>query len=857
MPFLLKNFQRQTAEAMEGYFREVARCRKEYEEVPEKFLGKLGDFSEDAWHALFPDGHINHAYHSQRTGHEQWCPHFCLKLPTGGGKTLMATYAVELFQKYIRKKQSGLILWVVPSEQIFTQTLNALRDRSHPYREKLDDIAKGQVKIVTKKDNFSPQDMKGGLVVLLMMLQSFSREKLKKDDLKFFQDDGRFPDFFPSETDQKKQKALYERFPNLDLHQEFDSLLGGSIRTSLGNVVKILEPLVILDEGHKAKSELAMSAISECNPACVCELTATPTEESNVLFSVAGRDLEQEEMIKLDLNLVEEDVTDWQRLVDFSIRKLDDLQKDADIYKKQTGVYIRPICLIQAERTGKDQRAAGVIHADDVKEYLISVGIAEEQVAIKTSSQNDIENIDLLESSCPIRFIITKQALQEGWDCPFAYLLTVLSASKSQTALTQLVGRVLRQPYARKSGVSALDESYVYCLRDSSRNLIEVIKKGFEHDGMGDLFDRVKTGKPSATDLGERKQQTIRKPEYKRSLSDFFLPVFVTRDSLGKVREVDFAYDILPFIDYGKIDLSELKDVHLDPRKETKQTVTAFHFSATVAVDREDFLDIKKKEEHPLGDAELRTGFFVRNTLDLVPNPWVGQGVIQKALAMLRERFSEEQIAENQILFLDEIRKALAGDNVRLGEINRLAREIFLEKFENDEIRFVMYFNADAVLEREPYFEGQGRESFQLSLFQPIVRGSLNDFEKEFAHFIEDKDDRMYWWYRNKPKNGYRLVGWRRGKFYPDFIFTLQNTEPDAFQKIFVVETKGAQLARTEDTGYKRELVEIYNDYFSKLKDPWTAQTEGFPKAPKKVQFELVTQSDWKSEVNRLFSGHE
>jgi len=746
-----------------------------------------------------------------------------------------------------------LALWVVPSEQIFAQTLGALKDRSHPYREKLDDITGGHIKIVTKKETFSPTDVKKGLVILVMMLQSFSRDKLKKDDLKFFQDDGRFPDFFPSETNMEKQKALYALFPNLDPPPSFDALLPSPARTSLGNVVKILEPLVILDEGHRAKSELALSAISECNPSCVCELTATPAEGSNVLFSIAGRDLEQEGMIKLDLNLVEEEVTDWQRLMDFSVQKLDSLQKEADTYKKQSGVTIRPINLIQAEKTGKDQRSADSIHADDVKEYLVDCGIPEDQIAIKTSSQNDIEGVDLLSSACPIRFIITKQALQEGWDCSFAYLLTVLSASKSRTALTQLVGRVLRQPYARKTGVTALDESYVFCLRDSSRNLIEVIKEGFEQDGLGDLFERVKPSKSSATDLGARKEQDVRKPEYKKSLEEFLLPIFVTRDSHGKVRELDFAYDILPHVDYSKINLSVLHDIHLDPKKQSRHTVTAFNFSATVAVDREEFLAIKEKEENPLSDAEFHASFFVRNLLDLVPNPWVGKQVIDRALTVLKKRFTEKQIAENQIVFLDTIRMILGGDNDKLGEINRLARQVFIEKLEADEIRFVLRFDADAVLKRESYYDRQGRESFKMSLFEPIVIGSVNDFEKEFAHFLEEKSDRTYWWYRNKPKNGYCLVGWRKGRFYPDFIFTVQSKQPDRFQKVYVVETKGVHLGQTQDTKYKRELVKEYNAFFGKIKEPWGAMDAKAFDAPKKVQFELVTQSDWKSEVNKLF----
>lgn len=854
MALLLKDFQRRTVDQVEAFFEALATEHQKFERIPKEVLREYGEINwpEKAWQTLYTVGNPNHEYKSKKAGNGKHCPHFCIKLPTGGGKTLMATYAIEQYLQAMKQKPTGLVLWVVPSEQIFSQTLKALKDRSHPYREKLDDITGGRIKIITKKDNFSPQEVKQGLVILVMMLQSFSRDQLKKDDLKFFQDDGRFPEFFPSETNMQKQKELYEAFPNLDPPPSFNALLPSPVRTSLGNVVKILEPLVILDEGHKAKSELALSAISECNPSCVIELTATPADGSNVLFSIAGRELEQEGMIKLDLNLVEEEVTDWKRLMDFSAEKLDALQKEADTYRKQSSVYIRPINLIQVEKTGKDQRGADTIHADDVREYLIDSGIPAEQIAIKTSSQNDIEDVDLFSPACAVRFIITKQALQEGWDCSFAYLLTVLSGSKSKTALTQLIGRVLRQPYARKTGNEALDQSYVYCLRDSSRNLIEVIKKGFELDGLGDLFDRVKPSQSSATELGERKKQEIRSPEFEKSLEEFILPIFVTRDSKDQIRELDFAYDILPFIDYAQIDLSSLDKIHFDPTKKSRHTVTAFNFSTTVAVDSEEFLAMKEKEDNALGDTEFRISFFVRNILDLVPNPWIGKQVIDRALTILRKRFKEQQIAENQIIFLDAIRIILGGDNEKIGEINRLAREVFIEKLKKDDIRFVLRFDADAVLERESYYEGQGRESFKMSLFEPTVKGTMNDFEKEFAHFIEEKKDRTYWWYRNKPKNGYHLVGWRKGRFYPDFIFTVQGNKSDTFQKIFVLETKGAHLGLTQDTQYKRELVKEYNEFFDKIKEPWGTTTK-YP-TPKKVQFELVTQGEWKSEVNKLFT---
>lgn len=853
--FLLKEYQHNCKEAMERYFMSLSEEQQKYEKLPEELKNEYPiNFPEKVWHDIFPQGDSNHEYFSKSTGHDKPCPNFCLKIPTGGGKTLMATYAIEMYFKYVLKKKTGFVLWVVPSEQIYSQTLDALKDRSHPYRERLDSVTGARVKVVTKKDSFSPQDVEENLVVLVLMLQSFSRDKLKKDMLKFFQDNGRFDDFFPLESDQKKQKALVDQFPNLDLESTFDSLLGGKVKTSFGNVVKILQPFIILDEGHKAKSELSNSAIAECNPVAVCELTATPTDIANVLFSVAGRELEREQMIKLDLHLIEKDTSEWQLLLNHAIEHLNLLQEKAHDYKEQSGIYIRPIHLIQVEATGKDQRKEGKIHADDVKEYLIATGkIREDEIAIKTSSKNDIEGIDLLSSQCPIRFIITKRALQEGWDCPYAYSLSVLGGSRSKTALTQLVGRVLRQPNARKTGISELDESYVFCLKDSSKELIKGIKNGFELDGMGDLVERIATKEPGKTlDLGERKKQTVRK-KFKKSLKDFALPTFVVKDKSKKsgTRVIDFTRDILPEIDFTELDLSEFAESHLSGDEKSQEIVHSVGFR-DIAEDMEEFLAIQEYKKKLKESPPLHTSFWVQSILDIVPNPWIAKEVVDKALKILDKKYKKHQIAQNQMFFLERLRKNLNGSSSIVGEINRLAKKVFLKKLKKDEIRFVLNYDSK-ILKPESYFEKEATRSktmnVQMSLFEPVLLDSLNNLEEETVDQVEQKE-KTFWWYRNKAKKDFYLVAWRRSKFYPDFILTLRNGQKDSFATIYLLETKGGHLLGNIDSEYKKELTELYH---SDIQDAWIEQKEAFPKIPKQVFFKFVEESELKNTLNEIF----
>jgi len=855
---LLKEYQISAKDTMEKYFLQLSSNLEKMQNVPEEMMEELGveyNWAEKAWHDLFPEGTSNNEYKSKKTGHGNNCPNFCLKIPTGGGKTLMATYAIEFYLEHLKKQKTGFVLWVVPSEQIYTQTLAALQDRSHPYRERLDVVSGHRVKVVTKKDRFSPNDVKENLVVLVMMLQSFSRDKFKKADLKFFQDNGKFDEFFPMETNQEKQKLLYEAYPNLDLEQDFGSLLGGKVKTSFGNIVKILEPLIILDEGHKAKTEIASEAIKECNPSCVCELTATPTEAANVLFSVAGRELEKEDMIKLDLNLIEKDTVEWKTLLNYTAEHLNLLQEKASSYQKNSGIYIRPINLIQVEATGKNQRKEGKIHAEDVRDHLISTGLVKpEEIRVKSSTTNELEDEDLFSPKSSVRFIITKQALQEGWDCPFAYSLTVLGGSRSKRALTQLVGRVLRQPYARKTKVKELDESYVFCLRNSSKDLVKAIRNGFEYDGMGDLASRIASNsKNSDPDLGERKMQIVRK-QYKPSLVEFNLPTFVVKDTSSddETRIVEPTLDITPHIPFHEIDLSPLEELHINKDGKGLEKTVSIGFSREIAEDTEEFLEMVEMRKHVVAKSLFRKSFWVQNILEFVPNPWTAHDLVSRALGLLQNTFSPEDIESNQVFLLDELRKILGGPGDKIGEIDRLARKVFIDRMKQDEIRFVPKFSFKCVLTPEYYFEKEARRhslNVKKSLFEPVINDDLNELEDKAVWRMEDGKE-TYWWYRNKAKKDFFLVAWRKNRFYPDFILTLQENDPKSFDKIFLIETKGGHLLGNTDTEYKRELTKLYQ---REIQKSWSSN-EAFPIEPKETIFKFVEEQNLENAMNEIFA---
>lgn len=320
-------------------------------------------------------------------------PNITLKVPTAGGKTYLAVNSISRILGSYIGSNSGFVLWIVPNEAIFTQTLRRLKDRQDPYRQVLDRAAAGRVKIMDKNDRLDRRDIEANLCVMVLMPQSANRES--QDSLKMFRDRGDVHGFTPI-AQQDKHAELLEAIPNLSTYDHLDAIVPWAmIKDSLGNALRIIRPIVVVDEGQKAVSDLAFRTLYGFNPSFVLELTATPKDVApsatktgryaNLLVEVTGKELDQEGMIKMPLNLDPRQSSDWHSTLDVGVAKLREVQTAAEAYEADGGDYIRPIMLVQVERTGDDQRESGFIHALDVMDRLKQLGFDESQIAIKTA----------------------------------------------------------------------------------------------------------------------------------------------------------------------------------------------------------------------------------------------------------------------------------------------------------------------------------------------------------------------------------------------------------------------------------------------------------------------------------------
>ena len=825
------------------------------------------DWVRKAWEKSVPA----RIYHPRRNGLGEPLPAFCLKIPTGGGKTLLATKVVDLVNTHYRKRQTGLVLWIVPTTQIYNQTLKALKDRDHPYRQQLDMASAGRTLTLEKTSGFGPRDVRENLCVLLLMLPSANRET--REQLRMFRDSGGFDRFFPADDDVAAHRRLLDEVPNLDTFEQEGGFWGRHAKTSLGNTLRLLRPLIILDEGHKAYSRNARGTLEGFNPCMIVELSATPPKGANVLVDIRGRELNEEEMIKLDLHIRNSASTSWKHTLLASIEHRRRLEEEARAHEANTGVYIRPICLIQVERTGRDQRRPGVVHAEDVRDYLLRhPGIGEELIAVKTSQKDELKEVDeaggLLSRECPVRFIITKQALQEGWDCSFAYVLTILTNPGSKSALTQLVGRILRQPYARKTRVPWLDECYVFCFQRRGADLLEEVRKGFGLEGLHDLEGRIVAdpeggpARPSATVTLKQRER------YRKAARDLLLPAFMIRDG-REWRPVQYEADILSRVPWDEVDVSPLfglplgdetpRDVELLAGLDGGSRMVDADPEASEAADtRTPAPEEDRSPREPPGSG-IDYYFAAGHLLDAMPNPWRGHEAARRVFGALLQRHPRERVTGNYVFVLEELRKRLEAER------DRLSRRVFEEMLAAGTMRFLVVTDdlalnrlprtIDTTMGKQANREDGGQ--YLLNLFERTHEDALNGLENKVATYL-DRQERLFFWYRNRARKDYYVQGWKRGRIYADFIFTLRPEEADAaagerrdeYHQVFVVETKGLHIKQSADTDYKRSVFDICTEHASR-KD-WAELAPAM--RGKAMRFEIVDEDEWEQRLNAMLA---
>jgi type III restriction enzyme len=449
----LKSYQRKVIENLEEYLGYVQEHKSLSKSFNQYWEDKIGPYN-----AL--DGTGMEPYKNNIAN----AAHVCIKVPTAGGKTFIAVNALySIFSAYDSAKPKAVI-WLVPWSNLLQQTVNALSNPEHPYRQKLNSLFNNRVEIYQKANllqgsNFNPTVVKDQLSIFVMSFASLRANN--KEDRKVFQENGQLESF-------------------VSHYKNSEHILDGVDDTALINVLRYLNPVLVVDESHNAESDLSVDMLKNLNPSFILDLTATPKDNSNIVSLVPAIELKKEHMVKLPVIVYNNhDKTEVINNALHLQRKLENLAKKQET---EGGKYIRPIVLFQAQPKTKDDNTT----FEKLKEQLLGLGIPESHIKIKTANIDELKGIDLLSKECEVRYIITINALKEGWDCPFAYILASLADKSSSVDVEQILGRVLRQPYVQRHKAFQLNLSYVLTASAKFNETLQSIVKGLQESGFSE-----------------------------------------------------------------------------------------------------------------------------------------------------------------------------------------------------------------------------------------------------------------------------------------------------------------------------------------------------------------------------------
>jgi type III restriction enzyme len=476
-------------------------------------------------------------------------PHVCVKVPTAGGKTFIACNAIKTIFDAFHFDRKKAVVWLVPSITILDQTIKNLKNNEHPYRQKINSHFGNKVEVFDKQallqgSSFNATSVQEQLSIFVLSFDSLRAKN--KEDRKVYQENG-----------------------NL---QSFGSMLGNDEDISLMRVIQALNPVLIVDESHNAESDLSVEMLKNLNPCFILDLTATPRKNSNIISFVDAMALKKENMVKLPVIVYNHQ--DKTEVINSALQLQRKLELQAKEEEKNGGRYIRPIVLFQAQ----PKNASDNTTFEKLKEKLIELKIPAEQIKIKTANVNEIKDVDLTAKDCPVRYIITVNALKEGWDCPFAYILASLADKSSAVDVEQILGRILRQPYVTKHSSALLNLCYVLTASSKFLDTLDNIVKGLNKAGFsGKDFKVAETIvediKPNADPLTEL--STVQELPLDENVPDMFQDIDTSR-----ITAIDAEIKTKPI-------LNEIEQTALQQEQAYEETIAQLESTQSISLPSE------------------------------------------------------------------------------------------------------------------------------------------------------------------------------------------------------------------------------------------------------------------------------
>lgn len=785
-------------------------------------------------------------------------PYVCLRLPTGGGKTILAAHTVAVARDAWIERDWPITLWLVPTNTIRRQTAEALKNRQHAYRRVLDDAFDGRVRVfdIAEFNHIRPHDISDQCCIVVGTIQTL-RVKSTEGRKVYAHNEDMEPHFTQLATPP----------PGLE------TLDNGGLKFSFANLMHLNRPLMIVDEAHNAVTGLTREMQARLNPCAIIEFTATPRPNSNILHSVTASELKAEEMIKLPVMLSEYDT--WQNAVNGAVAARESLAETA----ADDPDFIRPIVLFQA------QKKNGEVPVAALREYLVEVErIPENRIAVATGDQRGLDSIDLFDPACPIEHVITVEALKEGWDCSFAYAFCSVSRIRSAVDVEQLLGRVLRMPYAKRRAADKLNRAYAFLSEPSfgeaARTLVDkLVAMGFDEeearesveqtraafDTDSDLFSERRESHPAFTYsvsaipdliswLKTHKQVKVRETEGGETeivvtgRLDAHLEKTIS-ESLPETDRKDFATAVLKYRTATQSALSpaEQGENFLVPRLMVAMQGTLEFADTDVLMEYHDW----SLSDHPWKPGEDE--FNVRETARSFEIDLDGSRIAYQFASEDEQLVLDADVdgwtPEALVLWLDrQVRQQDVGQSDLLGWLSRLVNHLvvsrgmhivalmrckfILARKVREKIASIRQKERNGVYqsqlfaaEAKPAISFDHAFAFEDGMYRdqrryrghwkprrhflgpdcvPVFDGAEDGEEFRCAQVI-DSSPGVKFWIRNVSKHPASFwLPTAAGKFYPDFVAKLEDG------RLLVVEYKGAYIATGDDTAEKRAVGELW-----------------------------------------------
>lgn len=759
-------------------------------------------------------------------------PHVCVKVPTAGGKTFIACNALYSIFNATNEAQVKMVVWLVPSTTILEQTYLNLSNKSNPYRQKIDALFQNRVEIYNKQailngSNFNDSVVREQLSIIVMSFDSLRAKN--KEDRKMNSENGNNQTFIANTEGWDK-----------------DLVLEGTDETASINVIRQCKPLIVVDESHNAESDLSVEMLKNLNPCFILDLTATPKKNSNIISFVNPWKLKENNMVKLPV-IVYNHKSNEDVIAD-AIHLRNELEIEAEAERKKTGKYIRPIVLFQAQPKSKDDNDT----FDKIKKMLLELKIPEAHIKIKTADRNELKGEILESKESEVRYIITVNALKEGWDCPNAYILAALSNRSSETDVTQVLGRILRQPHVIKHSSTYLNMSYVFTASSNFRKTLESIIYALNDAGYSDkdfkAIETIPTQTPTVStqltleniNMDAQSAAVVERMNFikaeataqsnitEKTLEDIksagtvpLPPELAPMIKTFKMREVykQIALNIeIPqfFLPTPRIDIFDVEELTLFNKESllhdfdlSKQGIDIQFEGAESELYKIDLsmVDESHTPEYVKLDGQVRN-ILISKILD--PNRkdlwakntagWLTKQIgsmypipdkhIKSYVNRITEGFDETQFADfqNRPYSYSAKIKSAIDEMTKLHTKQQFARDVQFDKI-------VVKPNYKFVKEINPLYVIDGLPK---TLYEK--EGKINDTEWTMINQLASLDNVLFWT-RNNDRTGFCLNGFIN--HYPDFIVITKSG------KVLLIETKGDFLDGS-DSASKIKLGQLW-----------------------------------------------